>query len=67
MPLAKKRSRYRSAVTCSPRKQNPGGVSKIDKKAISSLPGLSASANYMVRTGKLPKISREDYTALSLA
>ncbi len=49
------------------REQNVGGVSKVVKKAVSSVLGLGAAAIGMVRTEKLPKDLRDDYTALSLA
>lgn len=49
------------------REQNLGGVSKVIKKAASSLLGLGAAAIDFVRTEKLPKDLRDDYTAISLA
>jgi ferritin-like metal-binding protein YciE len=49
------------------REQNVGGVSKAVKKAVSSVLGLGAAAIDFVRTEKLPKDLRDDYTALSLA
>lgn len=48
------------------REQNVGGVSKAVKKAVSSVLGLGAAAIDFVRTEKLPKDLRDDYTALSL-
>ncbi|MBC7841796.1 MAG: hypothetical protein H7099_05775 [Gemmatimonadaceae bacterium] len=49
------------------REQNAGGVSKVMKKAVSSVLGLGAAAIDFVRTEKLPKDLRDDYTAISLA
>ncbi len=49
------------------REQNVGGVSKVVKKAVSSVLGLGAAAIDFVRTEKLPKDLRDDYTAISLA
>ena len=49
------------------REQNVGGVSKVMKKAVSSVLGLGAAAIDFVRTEKLPKDLRDDYTAISLA
>jgi hypothetical protein len=49
------------------REQNLGGVSKVLKKAASSVLGLGAAAIDFVRTEKLPKDLRDDYTAISLA
>lgn len=49
------------------REQNVGGVSKAVKKAFSSVLGLGAAAVDFVRTEKLPKDLRDDYTAISLA
>lgn len=49
------------------REQNVGGMSKVVKKAVSSVLGLGAAAVDFVRTEKLPKDLRDDYTALSLA
>lgn len=49
------------------REQNLGGVSKVFKKAASSVLGLGAAAVDFVRTEKLPKDLRDDYTAISLA
>lgn len=49
------------------REQNVGGVSKVVKKAVSSVLGLGAAAVDFVRTEKLPKLLRDDYTAISLA
>lgn len=49
------------------REQNVGGVSKVVKKAVSSVLGIGAAAIDFVRTEKLPKDLRDDYTALSLA
>jgi len=54
------------AVTAS-REQNLGGVSKVLKKAASSVLGLGAAAVDFIRTEKSPKNLRDDYTALSLA
>jgi hypothetical protein len=49
------------------REQNLGGMSKAVKKAVSSVLGLGAAAIDFVRTEKLPKDLRDDYTATSLA
>ena len=49
------------------REQNAGGVTKAVKKAVSSVLGLGAAAIDFVRTEKLPKDLRDDYTAISLA
>jgi hypothetical protein len=49
------------------REQNVGGVSKVMKKAVSSVLGLGAAAVDLIRTEKLPKDLRDDYTAISLA
>jgi hypothetical protein len=49
------------------REQNLGGMSKVVKKAVSSVLGLGAAAVDFVRTEKLPKDLRDDYTAISLA
>ena len=49
------------------RDQNVGGMSKVMKKAVSSVLGLGAAAIDFVRTEKLPKDLRDDYTAISLA
>jgi hypothetical protein len=49
------------------RAQNLAGVSKVVKKAVSSILGLGAAAVDLVRTEKLPKELRDDYAALSLA
>lgn len=49
------------------REQNVGGVSKVVKKAVASVLGIGAAAIDFVRTEKLPKDLRDDYTALSLA
>ncbi len=49
------------------REQNLGGVSKVVKNAVSSVLGLGAAAIGFVRTEKLPKDLRDDYTAISLA
>lgn len=49
------------------REQNAGGVSKVVKKVASSVLGLGAAVVDFVRTEKLPKDLRDDYTALSLA
>jgi hypothetical protein len=47
--------------------QNVGGVSKVVKKAVSTVLGAGAAAIDFVRTEKLPKDLRDDYTAISLA
>ena len=49
------------------REQNVRGVSKVVKSAVSSVLGLGAAVIDMVRTEKLPKNLRDDYTAFSLA
>lgn len=49
------------------REQNLGGMSKVVKKAVSSVLGLGAAAIDFVRTEKLPKDLRDDYTAISLS
>ncbi len=49
------------------REQNVGGVSKVVKSAVSSVLGLGAAAVDFIRTEKLPKLLRDDYTAISLA
>jgi hypothetical protein len=49
------------------REQNVGGISKMVKSAVSSILGVGAAAVDFVRTEKLPKDLRDDYTALSLA
>ena len=49
------------------REQNVGGLSKVVKQAVSSVLGLGAAAVDFIRTEKLPKDLRDDYTALSLA
>ena len=49
------------------REQNSGGVAKTVKKAVSSVLGLGAAAIDFVRSEKLPKDLRDDYTAISLA
>ena len=49
------------------REQNVGGLSKVVKKAVSSVIGAGAAAIDFVRTEKLPKNLRDDYTAISLA
>jgi len=49
------------------REQNVGGVSKVVKRAVSSVLGLGAAAIGMIRTEKLPKDLRDNYAALSLA
>ena len=49
------------------RAQNVGGVSKVVKKSIASVLGLGAAAVDFIRTEKLPKNLRDDYTAISLA
>jgi hypothetical protein len=49
------------------REQNVGGVSKVMKKAVSSVLGFGAAAVDLIRTEKLPKDLRDDYTAISLA
>ncbi len=49
------------------REQNAGGVSKVLKKAVSSVLGAGAAAVDFVRSEKLPKDLRDDYTAVSLA
>lgn len=49
------------------REQNVGGLSKVMKMAVSSVLGLGAAAVDFVRTEKLPKDLRDDYTAISLA
>lgn len=49
------------------REQNLGGVSKVVKQAVSSILGAGASAIDFIRTEKLPKDLRDNYTAVSLA
>lgn len=49
------------------REQNLGGMSKVVKKAVSSVLGLGAAAIDFIRTEKLPKDLRDDYTAISLS
>lgn len=49
------------------RAQNVGGISKLVKKGIASAFGLGAAAVDFIRTEKLPKNLRDDYTAISLA
>ena len=44
-----------------------GGVAEAVKRAGSAVAGLGAAAIDMIRTEKLPKNLRDDYTALSLA
>jgi hypothetical protein len=49
------------------REQTAGGVANVVKKAVASVLGLGAAAIDFVRTEKLPKDLRDDYTAISLA
>ena len=49
------------------REQNVGGLSKVVKNVVSSVLGAGAAAIDFLRTEKLPKDLRDDYTALSLA
>ncbi len=49
------------------RSESSSGVAKVVKKAVSSVLGLGAAAIDFVRTEKLPKDLRDDYTAISLA
>lgn len=49
------------------REQTGQGLAKVVKKAASSVLGAGAAAIDFVRTEKLPKNIRDDYTALSLA
>jgi len=49
------------------REQNLGGMSKVVTKAVSSVLGLGAAAVDYLRTEKLPKDLRDDYTAISLS
>jgi ferritin-like metal-binding protein YciE len=49
------------------REETGQGLSKIVKRAASSLLGVGAAAVDFVRTEKLPKNLRDDYTAVSLA
>lgn len=49
------------------REQQGQGVSEIVKKAAASVLGAGAAAIDFVRTEKLPKLLRDDYTAVSLA
>jgi len=49
------------------REQNLGGMSKVVKTAVSSVLGLGAAAVDYLRTEKLPKDLRDDYTAISLS
>ncbi|HEX5818735.1 MAG TPA: hypothetical protein VFY20_07645, partial [Gemmatimonadales bacterium] len=49
------------------RQATGGGVSEAIKRAGSTVAGLGAAAIDLVRTEKLPKNLRDDYTAFSLA
>ena len=49
------------------RELNAGGVARVVKNAVSSVLGLGAAAIDFVRSEKLPKDLRDDYTAISLA
>ena len=49
------------------RQATAGGVSEANKRAGSTVAGLGAAAIDLVRTEKLPKNLRDDYTAFSLA
>lgn len=49
------------------REQTGQGVSEIVKKAAASVMGAGAAAIDFVRTEKVPKLLRDDYTAASLA
>lgn len=49
------------------REQGAQGLSEVVKKAASSVLGVGAAAIDLVRSEKLPKNLRDDYTAVSLA